>query len=144
RFRPRRGTSSRSDGGPMMHTLAISSQSTWAGWIIWLPAISLVLCGLCAALKIRNKLPGFITVACLAGSFIATLALYLGYDRGTGDVVIPLLNWFDVSWSNGAEVERFRAHLSLYIDSLTLLWMLFVTGLGTLIALYATEYMEPD
>ncbi len=128
----------------MMHTLAISSQSTWAGWIIWLPAISLVLCGLCAALKIRNKLPGFITVACLAGSFIATLALYLGYDRGTGDVVIPLLNWFDVSWSNGAEVERFRAHLSLYIDSLTLLWMLFVTGLGTLIALYATEYMEPD
>ena len=36
------------------------------------------------------------------------------------------------------------ASFTLYVDSLTLLWMLFVTGLGTLIALYAVEYMEGD
>ena len=129
----------------MMHTLAITSQSTWAGWIIWLPAMSLVLCGLCAAMKVRSKLPGWITVGCLAGSFVVTLAVFLGYEGGHGEgVVIHLFDWFDLSWSSGAGTQQFIAHASLYIDSLTLLWMLFVTGLGTLIALYATEYMEPD
>jgi NADH:ubiquinone oxidoreductase subunit 5 (subunit L)/multisubunit Na+/H+ antiporter MnhA subunit len=36
------------------------------------------------------------------------------------------------------------ANFSFYIDSLTLTWMLFVTGLATLIALYASEYMSHD
>ena len=44
----------------------------------------------------------------------------------------------------GATWSGFLAPFSLYVDSLTLLWMLFVTGLGSLIAIYATEYMEAD
>ena len=40
--------------------------------------------------------------------------------------------------------ESVRANFALYIDNLTLFWMLFVTGLGTLIAFYATEYMDED
>jgi len=116
----------------------------WAGWIIWLPAISLVLCGLCAALKLRSKLPAWITVGCLAGSFVTTLALFASYDRTAGPLVIHLFEWFNMSWGSGAEARSFVANASLYVDSLTLLWMLFVTGLGTLIALYASEYMEPD
>jgi NADH-quinone oxidoreductase subunit L len=128
----------------MMHTLAISSASTWAGWILWLPAISLVLCGLCAALKVRSKLPAWITVACLAGSFFVTLGVYVSYDRGGGPVVIHLMDWFELHWGEGQSASEFTAHFRMYVDSLTLLWMLFVTGLGTLIALYASEYMEPD
>src|SRR5205814_2337919 len=38
----------------------------------------------------------------------------------------------------------FFADFALHIDSLTCLWMLFVTGLATLIALYASEYMAGD
>ena len=121
---------------------AAAQGPSWAGWILWLPAISLALCGLCAAFKVRSKLPAWITVACLAGSFIVTLSLYMGH---TQPVTVFLFKWFDLHWQNARGHEgSFIANFALYVDSLTLLWMLFVTGLGTLIALYASEYMEPD
>ena len=53
----------------------------WAGWILWLPLISLVLCGLCAALRVKNRAPALITVALLGASFIVTFALYMAYDE---------------------------------------------------------------
>jgi NADH-quinone oxidoreductase subunit L len=115
----------------------------WAGWILWLPIISLALCGVCAALKVRTKLPAWITVACLGLSFIITCVLYAQH-QGIAQRV-HLLDWFNLNWANSrGEAGSFVAHFALYVDSLTLLWMLFVTGLCTLIALYAGEYMEPD
>ena len=110
---------------------------TWAGWILYLPIISTILCGLCAALKVHNKLPAWITVAALGGSFIATLMLFMQYEQ---PIIIHLFDWLNLNWLGGDFVAAF----SLYVDKLTLLWMLFVTGLATLIALYASEYMEPD
>ncbi len=116
----------------------------WAGWILWLPLISLVLCGLCAAFKVRSKLPAWITVICLAGSFVVTLMLYMGYEEGHWQN-IQLFQWLNLHWENAEGGEgSFVANFALHVDSLTLLWMLFVTGLGTLIALYASEYMEHD
>ncbi len=117
------------------------SDMGWAGWILWLPLIALVGCGLCAALRVKNKAPAWITVALLGLSFVLTLALYLQYE---GPVTIELFRWFDLHWSAGGTAGEFVAPFSLYVDQLTLLWMLFVTGLGTLIALYASEYMESD
>jgi NADH-quinone oxidoreductase subunit L len=108
----------------------------WVGVILWLPAIAALLCGACAALGVRSKLPAWITVAALAGSFGLTLALFRGPERA----VYPLLDWFGVHWPGAT----FEAGFALYVDSLSMLWMLFVTGLGTLIALYASEYMEHD
>ena len=63
--------------------------------------------------------------------------LYAGYET---PVTIHLLDWFGIRWQGSA----FLAGFAFYVDKLTLLWMLFVTGLGTLIALYASEYMESD
>ena len=111
----------------------------WAGWILWLPIISMLLCGGCAAMRVRSKAPAIITVVLLGLSFFLTLGLYWNYDS---PVTIHLFDWFDIHWGSGAEAGSFIAHFSLYVDQLTLLWMLFVTGLGTLIALYASEYME--
>jgi NADH-quinone oxidoreductase subunit L len=109
----------------------------WAGLILWMPLISLVLCGLCAAYKVKSKLPGLITVVCLATSFVLTAILWQGYEA---PMTIHLFDWIQVHWTGGS----FIANFALYVDSLALLWMLFVTGIGTLIALYATEYMEDD
>ncbi|MCZ6836909.1 MAG: NADH-quinone oxidoreductase subunit L [Planctomycetota bacterium] len=109
----------------------------WAGLILWLPLISMLLCGVCAAMKVRSKAPAIITVILLALSFLVTFALFFNYES---PVTIHLFAWFDIQWEGGGFVAPF----SLYVDQLTLLWMLFVTGLGTLIALYASEYMEPD
>src|SRR5690606_19337975 len=111
----------------------------WAGLILLFPALSCVLCGVCAALKLRSKAPAWITVASLAASFATTLALYFSYQDGQPQQIL-IFHWFNLIWDDGS----FIANFALYIDSLTLLWMLFVTGLGTLIALYASEYMESD
>ena len=46
----------------------------WVGFILC-PLISLLLCGLCAACKVKTKLPAWITVASLACSFVLTLLL---------------------------------------------------------------------
>jgi NADH-quinone oxidoreductase subunit L len=119
--------------------MPLTDGSSWFGFILWMPLISLILCGLCAAFKVRTKLPAWITVGCLGISFIITLALYFAYAPGE-PMRIHLFDWFNLEWEGGS----FIANFSLYVDSLTLLWMLFVTGLGTLIALYASEYMEPD
>ena len=111
---------------------------SWAGLILWLPLLSMALCGLCSIFKCRTKLPAWITVGCLAGSFVTALFLWQSYVP-PGDV-IHIVRWIDLSWVGGS----FEGNISFYIDSLSLLWILFVTGLGTLIAFYASEYMEPD
>jgi NADH-quinone oxidoreductase subunit L len=111
----------------------------WAALVLALPLISTVLCAIFAAMRVRTKLPAWITVACLGLAFALTVALWLGDSSG----VASIFRWINVSWGEG-EGQQFIANFGLYIDSLTLLWMLFVTGLGALIALYASEYMSHD
>ncbi len=113
----------------------------WAGWILWLPLIALVGNGVCWALDVKSKAPAWLTVALLGGAFAVTIALLAGYEE---PVTIRLFEWFRLSWGEGSSAATFTAPFALYVDRLTLLWMVFVTGLGTLIALYASEYMEAD
>jgi NADH-quinone oxidoreductase subunit L len=115
----------------------------WAGLILLLPALSAVLCGLFAAMRVKNRLPGWTTVLSLAGAFVLVCVLWAHHDPSQ-PVVIHLFDWINFSWTDGARHESVVANFALYIDDLTIFWMLFVTGLGTLIALYATEYMDED
>jgi len=121
-----------------------SPEFAWAGLILLLPAISAVLCGVCAAMGVKNKLPGAITAVALLAAFATTLSLFLKMPQDAPRV-IHLFDWIEFAWTGQAATSKsFLAPFSLYVDSLTLLWMLFVTGLGSLIAIYATEYMEAD
>ena len=52
----------------------------WAGLILLLPAISAVLCGLFAAFRVKNRMPGWTTVLALAGSFVMVCLLYAHHD----------------------------------------------------------------
>jgi NADH-quinone oxidoreductase subunit L len=58
-----------------------------------------------------------------------------------GVQIAHAFDWITFNWREGSQ---FVANFSLYVDPLTLVWMLFVTGLATLIALYASEYMSHD
>ncbi len=112
-----------------------------AGLILFFPVLSVILCGLMGVFRIRGKLPAWTTVILLGLSFLVTCVVYR--DLVAGDYApqrVFLFHWFDMAWADG----HFLADFSLYIDSLTMLWMLFVTGLSTLIALYASEYMAGD
>ncbi len=111
----------------------------WFNLILWLPALSAVLCGLCAAFRVRSRLPAWLTVALLGAPFVLTLALLSRYDAGH-PIIIGGLDWIGVQ----AGARRLVADFNLHVDALAILWMLFVSGLGTLIALYSSEYMEGD
>ena len=131
-------------GSVVLHTaadepVAMQPGQWYALLVPLLPIVGVVLVTLTALLGIRSKLPAWISVACLGGAFIATLVMYLNLDQGR--YVTFGFRWIDLAIGNG---KNFTADFGLYIDSLTCLWMLFVTGLATLIALYASEYMSHD
>ncbi|QOI99647.1 MAG: NADH-quinone oxidoreductase subunit L [Phycisphaeraceae bacterium] len=117
-----------------------------AGLTMLVPVLTLLgtlLCGLCAAFKVKSKLPAWLSVACLAGSFVAIAATYA--DLGHQQRLAHGFEWINFSYTGtDGQPVTFKANFAFYIDSLTLLWMLFVTGLATLIALYASEYMSHD
>ncbi len=121
-----------------------------AQWIIWLPAISAVLCGIYAALGVKGRLPAWTTVAALAGACVCAVMTVLRLDPAQAQpAVVHLFDWIDLSWSSGdgAAGDRWhglKANFALYLDGLSGYWILFVTFLGTLIALYASEYMDED
>jgi len=113
-----------------------------------LPLLSCVLCGLYAAFKIKSKLPAWTTVLSLGASFVLTALmakdLWSGPHAQTG--VLHVFDWINFSWATGAgeQTKNFIANFAFHMDPLSTLWMLFVTGLATLIALYASEYMSGD
>jgi len=115
-----------------------------SGLSLLVPGLSLlaaVLCLVFAAMRVKSKLPAWITVGCLAAAFGAVVMLFLNI---AGQVrVVEAFEWINITWGDGPG-QAFVANWSFYVDNLTLIWMLFVTGLGALIALYASEYMSDD
>ncbi|GJQ28286.1 MAG: NADH-quinone oxidoreductase subunit L [Phycisphaerae bacterium] len=135
------------DGGAL--SSGIARAAAGADLIKLVPAITLgatAMCGVFAAMKVKSKLPAWFSVASLAACFGVVLAVFLGHD-GTPRVA-HAFDWINFSWTiseNRASVTHdLVSNFAFYVDSLTLLWMLFVTGLAALIALYASEYMSHD
>ncbi len=110
----------------------------WILLIPFLPLLGFVLSAIYAALGVKSKLPAWTTVALLIVSFGAALNMFLSFD-GT-PYTVQAFEWFNLHYGE----KHFVANFSFYVDKLTILWMLFVTGLATLIALYASEYMSHD
>lgn len=110
----------------------------WVLLIPFLPLLGFVLSAIYAALGVKSKLPAWTTVALLIVSFGATLNMFLNFDGEP--YTVQAFEWFNLHYGE----KSFVANFSFYVDKLTILWMLFVTGLATLIALYASEYMSHD
>ena len=117
---------------------AVGHGPTWVLLIPFLPFAGFLLNALYAAFGVKSKLPAWTTVGLLACSFIATLSMFMGFD-GT-PYTVQAFEWFNIHYGD----KSFVANFSFYVDTLTIYWMLFVTGLATLIALYASEYMSHD
>ena len=121
----------------------------WTLLIPALPILGVVLVTLLAIRGNKSKLPAYVSIGCLATAFVVTLAYFLQHDPASATTVSGF-RWIDlIANSAGGGIDgrspvSFRVDFALYFDSLTLLWMLFVTGLGTVIALYASEYMSHD
>ncbi len=129
------------DGAAGVTAAGAAASGPWYAMLIpILPLAGFVLCALCAVFRVRSKLPAWITVGLLAASFAVTAAMY---STVQGTQITTVFQWITWSWGSGPG-QSFTANFAFYLDGLTCLWMLFVTGLATLIALYASEYMSHE
>jgi NADH-quinone oxidoreductase subunit L len=125
----------------------VDGSYAWLKWMLLAPLVSVVLCGAFAVLKVRNRLPAVFTVVSFATAAALAIALYFQWSPTLfsthAPLSVPLMEWISFSWGDGP-FKSFTANFGLYLDGISLLWILFVTVLATLIALYASEYMESD
>jgi NADH-quinone oxidoreductase subunit L len=77
------------------------------------------------------------------GSFVISLVLFvqlMGRDEGDRQVVQRLYDWIQV----GSGDNRLDVGMDLLYDPLTSLFLLLITGVGSLIHVYSIGYMEHD
>ena len=113
-----------------------------ATWIITFPALGAIVCGILSCFKPLRKFAAAVTILSIFAAFVTSMMVYgrvdiaeFGKQFGDG-VVVHYFNWI--------RVDQFIADFSFYIDPLTLVMLLVVTGIGTLIAIYASGYMQGD
>jgi len=77
--------------------------------------------------------------ATVAGSFVLSLVLFLSLlGRGTGSRQVDQHLW---TW---VDAGSFKAEMALLYDPLAALFLLLITGVGSLIHVYSVGYMEHD
>lgn len=69
-------------------------------------------------------------------SFAVTLYFFLQLNQTGQPVVVSLFDWITLS--------NFQLDFGIVLDQLSVLWLLFVTGIGALIHLYSISYMHDD
>lgn len=86
--------------------------------------------------KVGGKISGGIATLTVFISFLIS-AYFFGYTYGSGEPVhVHLFEWFSIS--------KLTINFDFTLDQLSLLWMLVVTGVGSLIHLYSIGYMKGD
>lgn len=87
-----------------------------------------------------KKLPKHITTFLAPGSILASflVALLIFFSQLTDNqaVTVPLMNWISVG--------DFHADFSFLVDSLSVIFLLVITGVGFLIHVYSTGYMHDE
>lgn len=69
-------------------------------------------------------------------SFFATTYFFVQLQSTGKPVEVKLFPWISL--------ERFQVDMSFLLDQLSVLWLMFVTGIGSLIHLYSISYMHDD
>ncbi len=84
--------------------------------------------------KAGKSVVGIVGTLSVVVSFAVTLYLFGNADQEP--IVVNLFDWISI--------ERFDVKFGFLIDQLSILWLLFVTGIGSLIHLYSISYMHDD
>jgi len=84
--------------------------------------------------KAGKNIVGIVGTLSVAISFSVTL--YLFANAKPEPLVINLFDWISL--------QRFDVSFGFLLDQLSLIWLLFVTGIGSLIHLYSISYMHDD
>lgn len=79
---------------------------------------------------------GIVGTLSVVVSFAVTLYFFLQLNQTNQPVVVSLFDWITLS--------NFQLDFGIVLDQLSVLWLLFVTGIGALIHLYSISYMHDD
>ncbi|EON25429.1 NADH dehydrogenase subunit L [Nocardioides sp. CF8] len=126
---------------PVVHPVAAEGVFTWLWLIIALPlaGAAVLLLGGAVAKGALDKVGHWIGTASAAGSFVLSLILFialLGRGEEERQIGQHLFTWFQVG---GLDVG-----MDLLYDPLSALFLLLITGVGSLIHVYSIGYMEHD
>ena len=86
--------------------------------------------------RLGKSLSGIIGTLSVVVSFVITIFFFLQINQTNQPITISLFDWIQIS--------NFKVDFGFLLDQLSLLWLLFVTGIGSLIHLYSISYMHDD
>lgn len=83
-----------------------------------------------------KTLSGAVGTLSVVVSFAASLLLFLQMGHDQKPLSLPLFDWIQIS--------NVQIAFGFLFDQLSVLWLLFVTGIGSLIHMYSISYMHDD
>ena len=86
--------------------------------------------------KLSGNLSGTLGSVAVGVSFAVTLFFFLQVNSTGEPVMVNLYTWM--------KMVNFEIGFGFQLDQLSLLWLMFVTGIGTLIHIYSISYMHGD
>lgn len=89
-----------------------------------------------AGKKLSKGLSGTLGTVAVAVSFAVTVFFFMQVSDTKEAVMVNLFKWMTL--------VNFDVNFAFQLDQLSLLWLLFVTGIGTLIHVYSISYMHDD
>jgi NADH-quinone oxidoreductase subunit L len=86
--------------------------------------------------KVGKHASGYIGTFAVFVSFLVTLYYFIQLNQTGRTFSVALFDWVQIS--------KFNLNFGVLLDQLSLLWLLVVTGIGSLIHLYSISYMHDD
>ena len=83
-----------------------------------------------------ERTSGIVGTLAVVVSFAMTLYFFLQVNATKQPILVSLFDWI--------VLKNFTVDFGILLDQLSLLWLLFVTGIGSLIHLYSISYMHGD
>lgn len=94
------------------------------------------LCNVFFGKSLGKTASGWIGTLAVVVSFLATISFFMQVNGSGKAINVRLFEWM--------QVGNFKLDIGFLLDQLSLLWLLFVTGIGSLIHMYSISYMHDD
>ncbi len=85
---------------------------------------------------LRKSSSGIFGTLTVVVSFIVSVSFFLQINETQRPISIDLFDWIQIS--------NIKINFGFLLDQLSVLWLLFVTGIGSLIHVYSISYMHDD
>lgn len=86
--------------------------------------------------KAGKTISGAIGTIAVAVSFVMSVYFFMQLNASGKPIAVKLFDWI--------QIGKLKVDFGILLDQLSLLWLLFVTGIGSLIHLYSISYMHDD